>query len=1030
MLATYTFRFAQPAWLAAAVLVPLLVWFSWRNLASLGPVRRVLAMGLRCLVTLLLVALLAGPELARRHEQVTLIAVLDRSQSIPVKLQEQGLAWLRQALARRPKDDRLAVIDTAEAAIIEKLAGTDDKVHDRVMNLSGEETDLADGVQLGMAIAPAETATRILLVSDGNENSGDVLEAARIAAANHIPIDVLPMKYDYPQEVVFRHLVTPTTARSGQTISVRFVLQSTGRARGKLYLSLNGKPVALGPEGGALAAQVILNPGTNVKTVSLPVGTQGLHEFEAQFVPDDPSQDTLLQNNKASSITYVEGPGHVLVVDEDGKSGPPVAAALKASGIDARPMTASEFPQRLADLLDVDAVVLANVPNASFSLAQQDLMVHYVKELGGGLIMSGGDQSFGAGGWIGSPVADILPVDLDPPQKKVMPKGALVLVMHACEITQGNYWGKVVAKSAVGTLSRQDLAGVISYGWSESTKYWDFPLGPVGDKQAIHSAINLMQMGDLPDFGPPMQEAYNALVKCDAAQKHVIIISDGDPQPPSAALLQQFKEAGITVSGVAVYPHTNMEVTSLTRIAQATGGRFYHVTDANLLPQIFIKEAQTVRRALINEVAFTPRVIGPQSEILRGLPSMPPLNGYVLTGPRGGASELLMVGPEEDPILAAWQVGVGRCAAVTTSADSRWAPGWLSWGGFNRFWEQTVRWTARSRHPPECVVFADVQGRQVTLTVEGMDKDGNFVQFSSLAGRAIGPDMVATDLALTQVGPGQYRARFTAGRSGSYLVNLKYQRGAAGKTPADVAQPPSAVNPEHAQPGAAGPQASNMVQSVVTVPYAPEFRDLSDNAPLLEEIARETGGRVLPPDPAKVDLFDRAGLVLPESAQPLTKPLILLWLVLFLLDVAVRRLAIDVPAAAGRAAGWLRSFLPARAAQKAVAVDRLRTRTQKVREQLAGRPPDPSNVAQPPPNVAQPPPAVYYAAERFEAPEGASPPMPEIEGEAAAAPPPPVPASAPEQKPAPPAAGSHLDRLREARRRARRDMGKGDSNKT
>jgi hypothetical protein len=113
-----------------------------------------------------------------------------------------------------------------------------------------------------------------------------------------------------------------------------------------------------------------------------------------------------------------------------------------------------------------------------------------------------------------------------------------------------------------------------------------------------------------------------------------------------------------------------------------------------------------------------------------------------------------------------------------------------------------------------------------------------------------------------------------------------------------------------------------------------------------------------------------------------------------------------------------------------VAVDRLRTRTQKVREQLAGRPPDPSNVAQPPPNVAQPPPAVYYAAERFEAPEGASPPMPEIEGEAAAAPPPPVPASAPEQKPAPPAAGSHLDRLREARRRARRDMGKGDSNKT
>ena len=1037
MIASVALHFNQPWWLLVALSVVPMAWLAWRPLAGVGSKRRALAIAVRVLVVLLLAALLADPMLTQTHDQITLVALVDRSQSVPEPLEQAALNYLAQAVTRRRPEDRLAVINVAEAAVIEKLASADTEIRQRSTSLLGDQTNLAAAVQMGLAIAPPASAVRLLVVSDGNETTGDLREAARVTAANRIPIDVLPLRYHHEHEVVFDRLVSPATARSGETISLRFVLASTGPARGKIYLSLNGRPVNLDPSetrrggggGGGVGADVQLKAGTNVKTISMPVGTRGLHEFEATFVPDDSSQDTLPQNNKAGSMTYVSGPGHVLVVDEDGRAGSAVVAGLAAAGIETKRARPEEFPQQLPELLDTDAVVLMGVPCDGFSYAQQELLVTYVKELGGGLVMVGGPHSFGAGGWIGSPVAEVLPIDLDPPQKKQMPKGALVLIMHSCEMPRGNYWGKQVAAAAVGTLSRLDLAGVLSWGW-ERGRMWDFPLGPVGDKQAIHSAINLMQMGDLPDFGPPMQEAYNALVKCDAAQKHVIIISDGDPQPPSAALLQQFKEAGITVSGVAVYPHTNMEVTSLTRIAQATGGRFYHVTDANLLPQIFIKEAQTVRRALINEVAFTPRVIGPQSEILRGLPSMPPLNGYVLTGPRGGASELLMVGPEEDPILAAWQVGVGRCAAVTTSADSRWAPGWLSWGGFNRFWEQTVRWTARSRHPPECVVFADVQGRQVTLTVEGMDKDGNFVQFSSLAGRAIGPDMVATDLALTQVGPGQYRARFTAGRSGSYLVNLKYQRGAAGKTPADVAQPPSAVNPEHAQPGAAGPQASNMVQSVVTVPYAPEFRDLSDNAPLLEEIARETGGRVLPPDPAKVDLFDRAGLVLPESAQPLTKPLILLWLVLFLLDVAVRRLAIDVPAAAGRAAGWLRSFLPARAAQKAVAVDRLRTRTQKVREQLAGRPPDPSNVAQPPPNVAQPPPAVYYAAERFEAPEGASPPMPEIEGEAAAAPPPPVPASAPEQKPAPPAAGSHLDRLREARRRARRDMGKGDSNKT
>jgi len=977
VLATYTFRFVHPAWLAAALLVPLLIWFSWRNLASLGPVRRVLAMTLRCLVTLLLVALLAGPELARRHEQVTLITVLDRSQSIPAKLQEQGLAWLAEALARKPKDDRLAVIDTAEAAIIEKLAGTDTDMRRRVMSLAGEQTDLASGVQLGMAIAPSETATRILLVSDGNENSGDVLEAARIAAANHIPIDVLPMKYDYPQEVVFRHLVSPVTARSGQTVSVRFVLQSTGRARGKLYLSLNGKPVGLGPEGGGLAAQVVLNPGTNVKTISLPVGTHGLHEFEAQFVPDDPSQDTLLQNNKASSITYVEGPGHVLVADEDGKSAAPVVAALKSSGIDARPLAAAEFPQRLADLLDVDAVVLANVPNASFSLAQQDLLVHYVKELGGGLIMSGGDQSFGAGGWIGSPVADLLPVDLDPPQKKVMPKGALVLVMHACEIPQGNYWGKVVAKSAVGTLSRQDLAGVISYGWSESTKFWDFPLGPVGDKSGIMLAIDKMQMGDMPDFGAPMQAAYNELAKSDAAQKHVIMISDGDPQAPSNTLLAAFKKAAITVTGVAINPHSPSDVQSLMRIAAATGGRFYEAKDPAALPQIFIKEAQTVKRTLINETTFKPTVVGGLSEIMRGLGgNLPKLDGYVFTGPKGGAAETLITGPENDPILASWQVGVGRCAAFTSSTDGRWASAWLGWGGFTRFWEQNVRWVGRSRQAPDCVVFADVQGRQVTLSVEAMDRQGNFVQFAGIQGKVISPTMDSKDLALAQVGPGQYRATFNAGAAGSYLVNLRYQK--------------------------AGTEGTGMVQSVVTVPYAPEYADLKDNAGLLAEVARESGGRVLEGKPEEADLFSRAGLEFPRTPLPLQKPLILAWLILFLLDVAVRR--IDFRGIARQAVARVESLFAGRGVKAEESVERLKASTLRVRGRLAPKPGDP------------------HAAKRFEATPGAAAPMPDAGEPAVAA----RVAKKPEREPPggakppaspPPASGTHVDRLLAAKRK-------------
>jgi len=988
VIAALTFRFADPWWLAAGLVAAPMVLLAWRNLAAVGRARRVAAVVLRVLVVALLAALLADPLLSQRQDQVTLIAVIDRSRSVPADQREASLAWLEEAMKAKRREDRLAVIDVGELALIEKLASTSTDIRRRATDLRGDQTDLAAGVQLGMAVAPPNAAVRLLVVSDGNETSGDLRDAAKVAAANDIPIDVLPLKYRYEREVFLKRIVSPPNARSGQTIALRFVLGSTAPAKGKLFLSLNGEPVDLDPASDGVAAEVALKPGTNTKTVSMPVGSRGLEEFEATFVPDDPADDTLAENNRASSMTYVAGPGHVLVVDEDGRAAAPLVKHLAASGINLKYIQSSAFPQSLPELLDTDAVILVNAPCAEFTLAQQELLCHFVRELGGGLVVVGGSQSFGAGGWIGSPVAEVLPVDLDPPQKKQMPKGALVLIMHSCEMPQGNYWGKEVAIAAVGTLSRLDLAGIISFGWAQGGGLWDYPLQAVGDKRAVVAGIKNMQMGDMPDFGGPMQEAYDALVASDAVQKHVIMISDGDPAPPSTQLMSLYKLAGITVSTVAVDPHVPTDVQRMVDIALATGGRSYWVKDPNKLPQIFIKEAQTVKRALINEEDFTPRVTSGLSELVRGLEGVPGLNGYVLTGPKGGAADLVMVGPEEDPILAAWQVGVGRSVAFTSSVDARWAARWLAWGGFARFWEQTVRWAARSRLPPDCTVFADVQGRDVTLTVEAVDREGNFVQYSGLTGRVVTPGMTAKDLPMVQTGPGQYRATFKAGESGSYLVNLRYEKvGGGGGT----------------------------VQSVISVPYAPEFRDLSDNAPLLSAVAEETGGRVIAGPAEKADLFSGAGLKFPETPLPLARALMIAWLGLFLADVASRRLAVDVRAAARRALGWVK--WPARppAAEGEEHLARLQRRTRRLRKGMAAK-------------AAEP-----HAARRFEAPKGAPAEMPEgLEPSA-----PPADMAPGSSMPTDEARGANhqtpegddrLNRLLKARRRAQQRMGKGKEN--
>jgi uncharacterized membrane protein len=896
MLATYGFHFEQPWWLLSAVLAGPVVWLAWRGLRALGAVRRAMAIALRALVVLLLAFALGRPTVTQTHDKLTLLTVIDRSLSIPPEYWKAATTqparfhpvatvteYLDKALAHKPAGDLLAVIDVAEKADITRLPSSSADVPKRTITLVGDQTLLAAGLQLALAIAPPGTRVRILLISDGNETSGDARAVARVAAANHIPIDVLPLRYRYENEVVFRRVVAPGRARSGQTIPLRFVLTSTHQADGRLMLSLNDKPVKLDPNGADVTVPIHLKPGTNVHSVSLPVGTQGVHEFKATFIPNSPADDKIKENNQASTVTFVAGPGHVLVVAGDAREAGPLTKALQEAKIDARPMPVGEFPQRLTGLLDADAVVLVNTPNYALSMAQQEMLCRYVTDLGGGLLTVGGPEAYGAGGWIGSPVANILPIDMDPPQKKQMPKGALVLIMHACEMPSGNFWGKEVAKLAVKSLSRQDLVGVLDYAWAGgAAEHWVFPLAMLGDKKACLAAIDQMPMGDMPDFQVPMQAAYKALKAAKAGQKHMIIISDSDPGPPTAALLDAMIAEKITCTGVAVYPHTPNDVDRLHAIAARTGGRFYNVKSADELPQIFIKEAQVVRRPLIIEDPFLPKIVGGTSELLRGLRGVPQLDGRVLTGQKRGLNEILLLGPDDEPILATTQAGLGRVMTFTSSADSRWAPKWIAWGGFNRFWEQAVRWVAKSPQASDCEAFADVQGHSVTLTVEAVQPGGKFVQFADLSGKAIAPDMSTQDLELRQIGPGQYRSTFQAGQGGSYLVNLRYRR-----------------------EGEEGSKDST-VQTVVDVPFAPEYEDLTDNFALLNELAETTGGRVLPGDPAKADLFSRSGLAPPRTSLPLTVPLLLAWVGLFLLDVGVRRIAIDVRAIAHKLGVWLR----------------------------------------------------------------------------------------------------------------------------
>ncbi|MFM7050929.1 MAG: VWA domain-containing protein, partial [Planctomycetota bacterium] len=811
-------QFERPlALFLLALLVPVLL-VAWRSRRSEERWKWWGSLVLRTLVVLALVGALAQPSLVRRGEALTTAFVIDRSRSIPNNLLAQSRDFA-QALVegKRESDDRVAAVTFAREAEIASQPDQRSIVPDEEHAGDRDASNIAAGLRQALSILPPDTAKRIVLVSDGNENIGNALAEADVAKANGIPIDVVPIEYEAPNEVVFEAIKVPSRARPGQTADIRMVLRTQRPARGTLFLTDGGRPIDLDPDSPGNGLVLDLEPPTRTVSVPFPLEGAGTRRFEAVFEPADPSQDSVLENNRGSAMTFVDGSGQILVIDPSG--GAETASmtdVLSRAGLD----IVVEDPAKLAvggDYLSgFDAILMANVPKWAIGGETDRLLRAYVHDLGGGLMMVGGDQSFGAGSWIDSDVASVLPVKLDPPATRQMLRGGLVLIVHSCEMPQGNYWAQQVSIAAIEALTLLDLIGILTH---VNGAEWAHPLQEAGDKSKAVAAARSMIVGDMFDFEESVTKAVKALDESRAGQRHIIIISDGDPSPPSAAILDRAKAAKITITTVMVAGHgTQQHYANMRFTAEYTGGRFYEVTNPKSLPKIFTKEASVVSRSLLVEGEFQPAIAPSTTGPLRGFSAIPPIKGYVLTVPREGLAQLQVTNQTEegvDPVYAYWNHGLGRSIAFTSDAGLRWTADWASWGDYRAFWEQSVRWLMRPAVPANAQVRTRVEGETAIVDLEATDASGGFANQLDPDGLVVDPDGGSRPLNVVQTGPGRWRAEFPVAEAGAYLVSFGLGR------------------PEE------GRRAS--VQASISVPYPKEFRTVRDNRALLEQIAEKTG---------------------------------------------------------------------------------------------------------------------------------------------------------------------------------------------
>ena len=574
--------------------------------------------------------------------------------------------------------------------------------------------------------------------------------------------------------------------------------------------------------------------------------------------------DHVLANNTGQAFTVIQGQPRVLVVSTAREDVEHLLKAFDSEGIVYAKTTPGNFPTTLSQIQNYDVVILSNVSATQLSSDQMHMMEAMVRDMGIGLIMVGGPESFGSGGYLDTPVENALPVNMHIKQRKILPKGALALIMHTCEFPQGNAWAREIGLAALNVLSSQDLMGVLAYQYQNGDS-WMHPLGLVGDKSAIKQAITVgsQNIGDMPSVHPTLQLAYNSLVNTDAAAKRILIISDGDPGAPSGPLVSNLATAGISVSTVVINPHSMSDQNMMKKLAESTGGQYYFVNNPQNLPQIFTKEASIVKRGLLIERPFSP-AFNHDSELLLGLAEnpFPELLGYVVTSPKDSAT-LPLLTDEGDPLFAHWRYGLGKSVAFTSDVTSRWAQNWLGWDGFDRFWVQTVRWATRELTPTEFRVNTWIENNRGHVRIDAMDSEGKFINFLQPQGvvSGPGPEFKQSKLTLQQTEPGIYEDSFQLNDSGVYMLNLTYTKadGTVGSIPTGLA-----------------------------LSYSPEYNYSTTNVPLLQQVTAVHGNALQEPtfNPFVHDM----------TATPFIKPLwatlLIIAICIFPVEIFVRRVMV------------------------------------------------------------------------------------------------------------------------------------------
>lgn len=768
-------RFENPPGLVLVAAAGLFTaWRVGKIPARVGKLRRPLVMFFVTLSMLAASLAVAQPEIGKKLDRLTILLDVDRSRSIQLvpNGEERIAAELKLVEKGMRDDDRIGtVVFGAEAATEDPVRPKSELPSPQRIEVGRDGTNIETAIRHALAEIPSDTAGRIVLLSDGVQTRGDAMSAAAAAVAADVPIDVVVLEQKNVPDVRVATVRAPAHADADEPLDLRVVTSSTVATDVEVRVKRDGQIVSKG--------KTHIAAGEDVLRIRETATEPGLHRYDVEVSAIDPKADETAEDNSASAFVRVRGPSLALVLEGDVGKGAPLARALESSGFRVAVQSGSGVPGDIGGFAGYDLVVLSDIPASDLSTLQIDALASYVKDLGGGLLLMGGDRSMGPGGYARTPIEEVSPVGFDLKEEKRRASLAEVIAidysgsmgMRVGSQTKLSLANEAAARSA-SLLGKGDRLGVEHV---DTAVAWTIPLGPVDDVNAIGAKIRAVDVGGGGIYTDvALQAAYASLAKETVNLKHVLLFADGDDAEQISGcrvIVGDAARRGITTSVISLgHGGDSAELEVLSKIG---GGRFYLIDDATKLPAVFTQETILASKGAIKEEPFKAARGSPMPATTGiDIGQSPSLGGYVVTVPKNRAT-IGLLAQEGDPLMATWAVGIGHASAFTSDFKDRWGKNWLGWPDAVKMFGQLARDTSRKEDDPRVRLESDATGGTMHVRADVVGDDGRAQTFRRLSVHVAGPDGFLRDISLEAVGAGRYAADVPLSRPGTYVATAK-----------------------------------------------------------------------------------------------------------------------------------------------------------------------------------------------------------------------------------------------------------------